>query len=323
MDFELSDDQVALTDGIRALCEGRFDMDAVRAMADTGGIDRGRWTELAQTGVFSLALPEADGGVGLGWADATLVFEELGKAAVPGPLIATTLAAGLIEGASTGERIVGSLARPPAGEDVLIEHASVLDDLVLVDAAGLSKVEVASLDVEMLPYPLDPLTTVGRVTAPLGDGEQIGGPEDAQVWSTRGVVLRSGLQLGLAGAATELAVAYAKERQQFNKPIGQFQAIKHLCADMLSHLEVARAATYFAAVTLDDPEVGVAAHAASTAAIVTSKAADFCGRACVQIHGGMGYTWEVDAHLYLKRTWALDHSFGSSAVHAEAVAARL
>ena len=105
--------------------------------------------------------------------------------------------------------------------------------------------------------------------------------------ATIGSVLTAALQLGLAAGATELAVAYASEREQFGKVIGQFQAVKHLCADMISRVEVARAAVYFAAVALDDPTVGDAAHAASVARIVAGDAASANGRDGIQVHGGI------------------------------------
>ena len=103
MDFELSADQQALQEGVRKLCEGRFPMARVRALVDAGGVDRALWGELAEAGVFSLRLPERDGGVGLGHAEAVLVFEELGRALVPGPLAGTHLAAGLVDAAVVAE----------------------------------------------------------------------------------------------------------------------------------------------------------------------------------------------------------------------------
>ena len=321
MDFELTDDQEALRDGIRALCEGRFDIELVRSLADSGGVDRSRWRELADTGVFSLVLPEEEGGVGLGYADAVIVFEELGRAAVPGPLVGTMLAAGLVEGAASGDRVVGVVARtaPP----LLVEYLDVVDSLLVYDDTGIALVDTAAMPAAVAERPLDPLTPVSRLDAALPAGQPVGDAAASELLATRGAILTSALHLGLAEAATDLAVDYAKERQQFGKPIGQFQAVKHMCADMITHVEVARAAVYMAGVTLDDPEVGDPLRAASTARIVAGEAAEFCGKACVQVHGGMGYTWEVDAHLYLKRSWVLDLTFGSSDEHAEALAAGL
>ena len=317
MDFELTDDQVALQEGIASLCEGRFDIEAVRAMAD--GLDRGRWSELAETGVFGLALPEADGGVGLGWADAVIVFEQLGRFLVPGPLVGTTLAAGLVDGAIDGSTVVGVVDR---ATPAVVEHLPWLDRLVVLDDDGVALVDTAGLDATVARQPLDVLTPVATV-AELPAGDRIGGPDTAVDWRVRGAALTSALQLGLSVGATELAVAYAKEREQFGKPIGAFQAVKHRCAEMASRTEVLRAAVYAAGVCLDDPEVGDPARAASVARVLATEAAAASGKDAVQVHGGMGYTWEVDAHLFLKRAWVLDQAFGDGTEHAEALAAAL
>ncbi len=319
MDFELSDDQVALVDGMRSLLAGRFDIEAVRALESGGGVERGRWSELAETGVFSLTLAEAAGGVGLGWADATLVFEELGRAVVPGPLVATLLAADLIDGAAAGEVVAGMIERPKAGEPAYVDYPDSIDTLLVLDSEGIWQISPASLALDVLHKPLDFLTPVGRVAA-LPQGERIADAAAAELARIRGAVLTSAIQLGLAEGACELTTAYAKERQQFGKPIGQFQAIKHLCADMVTRIEVARAAVYMAGLCLDDDSIEVPARAASMARIVANNAASENGKDCVQIHGGMGYTWEVDAHLFLKRAWALAFAFGSSDDHAEIMA---
>ncbi len=312
MDFELSTDQEALQEGIRNLCQGRFPMETVRGLARTGGVDRGLWTELAETGVFSLVLPEPEG-VGLGWADAVLVFEELGRAAVPGPSVATFLAAGTVEGAATGDAVVGVVDR---GEGpVMVECFEALDVLVVLDDAGVWSIDPGELDAVDAGEPLDPLTPVHRV-ASLPQGQQVGDAETAASWRARGAALTAALQLGLAEAALDSSVAYAKEREQFGKPIGSFQAVKHLCADMLTLVEVARAAVYAAGVVTDDPGIDDPVKAASVAKITADHAATRCGKQCIQVHGGMGYTWEVDAHLYLKRAWVLEQAFGDPDHHA-------
>ena len=309
MDFELSDDQVALRDGIWDLCQGRFDIDTVRGLADCGGVDRRLWSELADTGVFSLVVPEDEGGVGLGWAEAGLVFEQLGRALVPGPLVGTLLAAGVIDDA-----VVGLIERPlgPA----LVEYPDAIDALLVLDEGGVWRVDAADLSFEAA-RSVDPLTPVGRVEV-LPQGEEVDG---CYGWANRAVFLSSALQVGLATGARELAVSYAQERQQFGKPIGQFQAVKHKCADMYSREEVARAALYYAGCVMDSPEQGDVARAVSGARILAAEAADHNGKDCVQVHGGMGFTWEIDAHLYLKRAWALTPCFGSLDHHAERIAA--
>ena len=309
MDFELTDDQVALCDGIWDLCQGRFDIDTVRGLADCGGVDRRLWAELAETGVFSLLVPEEDGGVGLGWAEAGLVYEQLGRALVPGPLVGTLLAAGVVD-----DEVVGLIERTDGS--ALVEYPDVLDALLVVDDHGVWRVGAAELSAEAA-QSVDPLTPVGRV-ADLPQGERV---DDPHGWANRAVFLCSALQVGLAAGARELAVAYALERQQFGKPIGQFQAVKHMCADMYSREEVARAALYYAGCVLDAPELGDTSRAVSGTRILAAEAADHNGKDCVQIHGGMGFTWEVDAHLYLKRAWALTPCFGSLDEHAERIAA--
>ena len=127
MDFELTDDQVALQEGVRAFLDGRFSLDDVRAIEAAGHLDRDRWRELGETGVFSITLPEADGGLELGVSEAALVFEELGRALVPGPLVATFLAAAWIDGAATGETIVGRFE--PGTPVSVLEHPADVDAL--------------------------------------------------------------------------------------------------------------------------------------------------------------------------------------------------
>ena len=314
MDFELSADQEALQDGVRKLCEGRFPMARVRALVDDGGVDRALWRELADAGVFALCVPERDGGVGLGRAEAVLVFEALGRALVPGPLAGTHLAAGLVDA-----DVVGVIERE---RNAVVAHLNALDILVAIDDAGLWAIEPSTLDAQAIADPLDPLTPVHRVDS-LPHGAQLAGAEEAVRWRRTGAALVAAQLLGFAVATTDLAVAYAKERHQFDRPIGSFQAVKHLLADMLVRAEVARAAVYAAGVTLDDPAVGDVARAVATAKLMAGDAARQNGKACVQVHGGMGFTWEVDAHLYLKRAWVLDAAFGSVDDHALAIADRL
>lgn len=320
MDFELSQDQEALVDGVASLLAGRFPIETVRGLQDQGGVDRGLWAELGGTGVFSLALPEADGGVGLGWADATLVFEQLGRHLVPGPTVATTLAAGLVDGAATGEAVVGLVERGDG--PVLIEYFEALDVLLVLDETGVYQLDPSSVPARAEERPLDPLTPVSVVDA-LPQGNQIADAKKAAELHRIGGVLTSAIQLGLAFGATDLAVAYAKERQQFGKPIGAFQAVKHICADMLGRAEVCRAAVYMAGVCLDEPDVAPPDRAAAVARILAAEAASANGKDCVQVHGGMGYTWEIDAHLFVKRAWCLETQFGSPDHHAETMAALL
>jgi alkylation response protein AidB-like acyl-CoA dehydrogenase len=320
MDFRLSEDQEALQEGIRSFCEGRVPAEGLAELAEKGGFDRGLWSELAEMGVFSLRQPESEGGVGLGSADAVLVFEELGRRLVPGPTLWSHLAAGLVPGAAQGETVVGGLDLV-AGPDAacLVEHREHLDVLLVLRADAVERVEARDLEGSRVEAPLDPLTPITHVPE-LPRGERIGGADEAARLRLEGAALAAGQLLGIATVTQELATEYARGREQFGRPIGSFQAIKHILADCFVRQELARAAVYAAGATLDDPAVGDVGRAVATAKLVAGEAALRNARACIQVHGGMGYTWEVPAHFYLKRTWVLASVFGTGEEHAERVA---
>lgn len=323
MDFRVDEDQQALQEGIRSFCEGRVSIEQLREIEQGGGFDRALWGELAEMGVFALRLPEEQGGVGLGYAEAVLVFEELGKALVPGPLVWSHLAAGLVDGAADGTTVVGGLdLTDGSGAPYLVEHLDFIDVLLVLRADGIEKLDPKALKATPVGVPTDPLTPVHRVDT-LPAGERIGGADEAARFRLEGAAIASGQLLGITETTVAMAVAYAKEREQFNRPIGSFQALKHIMADMFVRQESARAATYAGGATLDDPMVGDVERAVSAAKLVSGEAALKNSRACIQVHGGMGYTWEVPAHYYLKRTWVLGSIFGTADDHADAVAERV
>jgi len=326
MDFEVSEFQTELADGIRRLCEGAFPLEAIRRTESTERVvDRAGWARLGEAGVFHLCLAEEAGGVGLGLAEAALVFEELGRALVPGPLVASHLAAGLVDGADDGSVVVGLVERPVPGAvgtgvlPVVVEHLADLDVLLVLSDAGVERLDPASLVATPLPRPMDPLTPVWSL-AGLPAGEPVAGPEVAAWWRRDGAVLTGALQVGMAQWSCDLAVEYAKGRVQFGRPIGGFQAVKHLCADMVVRAEVARIAVQAAAVTVDQPDVGDPDVAAAGAKLLADEAAVTNGRSCIQVHGGMGFTWEVPAHLAYKRARVLATQFGGDDALAEALA---
>lgn len=319
MNFDLGPEELALQSSVRELCVRRFPIAAVRDTARTGVVDRGAWRALADAGVFALRLPEDAGGIGLGWTQAVVVFEELGRALVPGPLVASHLAAGLVDGAATGERIAGRLdPSPPA----VVSHLASCDALLAVDAGGVYEVDPAALGAEAAGRPLDPLTPV-HVVRDAFTGTRIADEHAAARMWLGGAALTAAQLTGIAAAVTDAAVEYAKAREQFGRPIGSFQAVKHMCADMAVETEVARAAVYAAGVLLDDEGSGDAPRAVAGAKLLAGKTAVANGKTCIQVHGGMGFTWEVDAHLYLKRAVVLATEFGTADEHAEAVAATL
>ncbi|MFN8037556.1 MAG: acyl-CoA dehydrogenase family protein [Acidimicrobiia bacterium] len=311
MYFDLTDDQIALRDGIRALLEGRFGIERVR-----GGFDRSMWAELGEAGVFSLCVD------GFTWADAAIVFEELGRALVPGPLVGTFLADPLIEGTGRGARVIGGIERPTEGEPIVVEHLDALDALVVVNPTHVALVDPSVLRAHASEWPLDPLTPVAIVDE-LPAGVRLADADVIGQWQRSGALLTAALEVGLSAFTGELAVAYSKERLQFDRPIGSFQAVKHILADTAVRTELARVAVHSAAVHLDDPEIGDVDRAVSVAKLLAGEAAIQNGTASTQVHGGMGFTWEVDVHLALKRAWVHETHFGGVDHHADAVAATL
>ncbi|MFJ9892662.1 acyl-CoA dehydrogenase family protein [Streptomyces sp. NPDC091280] len=276
MRFQLTPEQKALRAAVR---------DVVGRRPGGRGLDRGLWRALGDLGLFSLRLPEAEGGAGLGLPEAALAFEETGRALVCGPLVATHLAAGTVPGAATGETVVA------AADGRLVEWLAEAD-VVLPGAEGA--VALRSVD---------PLTPLHRVPAPARTDPVA-------------VLLTAAEQLGTATRVCELAVQHARTREQFGQPIGAFQAVKHLCAGLLVRAEVARAAVYAAAVTGDPADIAAARLLADEAAVRGA-------RDCLQVHGGMGFTWESEVHLHLKRTWVRARRGGGGTESEELLAADL
>ncbi|MFD7405066.1 acyl-CoA dehydrogenase family protein [Streptomyces sp. NPDC059866] len=313
MRFRLTEEQRALRDTVRQLLVRRFDGEALRAAVEASVLDRGLWRELGAAGFFALRLPEADGGVGLGPAEAVLAFEEAGRALLPGPLLATHLAAGAVPGAADGSVVVAAV-----DGSGLVEWLTQAD-VVRGDAHGA--VPLRSVD---------PLTPLHRVPEAAGAGvvagvrgatrppEAKGSPLHAEpaplgAADPTAVLLTAAEQLGSAARTCELAVQHARTREQFGRPIGAFQAVQHLCAQMLVRVEVVRAAVYAAAVTADPVDIAVARLLADEAAVRGA-------RDCLQVHGGMGFTWEAEVHLHLKRAWVRTHRAGGGTESEELLA---
>ncbi|WJV48034.1 acyl-CoA dehydrogenase family protein [Streptomyces flavofungini] len=298
MDFQLDDDQRALRRGLRDVLEGRFGRDALRAAVAELRIDRKLWRALGDAGFFALCLPEDAGGVGLGLPEAVLAFEEAGRVLLPGPAVATFLAAGEVAGAAEGGVAVTAVEGPfvPWLEEADVVRGSAGGAADVADAVALRSV--------------DPLTPLHRVRERGPDGDEQGAP------GPRALLLGAAEQLGSAVRTGELAVQHAREREQFGGPVGRFQAVQHLCADMLVRAELARVAVYAAAVTGDPLEAVGARLLADDAAVRNA-------RDCLQAHGGMGFTWESDVHLHLKRAWVRAELGGGAAKAEEALAAAL
>jgi alkylation response protein AidB-like acyl-CoA dehydrogenase len=256
-------------------------------------------------------------------AEAVLVFAELGRRFVPGPLLWSQLSASLVPGAATGETIVGGLDRwHTSNEPLLIEYAAGIDALIVLTRDGLHRIDARALEGTNVETPLDPLTPLTHI-AQLPGSERIGDAKQARQLRLEGTLLSAALQLGIAEMTTELAVDYAKKREQFDRPIASFQSIKHFAADMHVRQEMARAVVYAAGATFDDPSVGDVERAVASARVVAGEAAMKNARLCVQIYGGMGYTWEMPPHYYLKRAFVLAGAFASGDDACETIAERI
>ena len=289
MDFRVGESERALAEGIRGMVAGRLPLERIRAGEGAErSIDADDWVALGETGVFALTLPEPVG-TGLGLADATVVFEELGRALVPGPLVGTFLAASrdLVAGAAEGRAMVG-VCGGRGGPPWLVEHLSSLDGAFFLPGGGLrderrfvTTIRDAAT-AQRVAAPLDPLTPLWQLSQlPAGQSLE---DADRRLFSD-GAILTAALQVGHAAHTLEMAVSYAKERHQFGKPIGSFQAVKHMCADMLVRAEVARAAVHSAACLVDAPDV-LAAEA--IAAGITPVAFLQQSRGGRQAAGGQG-----------------------------------
>ncbi|WP_033021503.1 acyl-CoA dehydrogenase family protein [Streptomyces rimosus] len=329
MDLRPTADQRALQASARDLLARRFGRDRLRAAVDDPALDRALWRELGAAGFFALRLPEADGGVGLGLPDAVLVFEEAGRALLPGPLVAGHLLAGAVPGAATGERVVG-LCDAGAEGARLWEHPGNCDELILVEEGspdgsvdggedgsegGIPRAYWNAPDWPVLESirSIDPLTPLARVAS---YPRRIPRALDVPRLRREAALLTAALQLGSAARTVEMAVEHAGRREQFGVRIGAFQAVKHLCAEMLIRVDIARSAVYAASLTGQSlPVIG--------AKILADEAAVRNARDCLQVHGGMGFTWEADVHLHLKRAWLRLEQWQSGAKAEEALAEAL
>jgi hypothetical protein len=262
-----------------------------------------------------------------------LLFVVAGRVLLRGPLIATHLAAGVGRGAAEGEVVVtsvdGALVEWMDEADVVVGEVAdavpvrSVDPLTPLHRLPLPVRTAADLGgtrphgrrpvVPTLPQALVSARAGGTPIAPAGRPPTTGG---ASPGNDLAALLSAAEQLGSASATTDMAVSHARTRSQFGQVIGAFQAVKHLCAEMLVRTEVARAAVYGAAVTLDPVEV-------AGAKLLADEAAVQCARDCLQVHGGMGFTWEADVHLHLKRAWVRAERWPTAAVAEETVAAAL
>ena len=314
MQFRFDEDQLAMRDAVRAFCEDRLDLKAI-AQREGLAADQVTWVALAELGV--LGMLAEDGAIGL--VECSLIFEELGAHLVSGPVVWSTLAARFIDGVVDGEvRVTGVELDVRSNTPIGIEHAAEADAFVVLRNDRLELCDFTALPPPTAGLGLDPLTPVA-VLSSMPVGQLIAEGDAVTRLRNNGTVLCAALLVGVAQGALDVARAYALEREQFGVPIGSFQAIKHLLADMYVRVELARAATYAAAAIVADPRTGDAHRAAGTAKLLAGEAGVANGRTAVQVLGGMGFTWDMLPHYFLKRAWVLEQCFGTAASHAASI----
>ena len=333
MDFTFNQDQMAFRDSVSRFLMTEAPPEMLREIWET---DIGRSPllrgKIAAQGLMGLSVPEAEGGLGLGDVDWTLMTQELGYYAIPDSLTDTAyIAAGLLAGLPEGHpvrtqwlpRIVDGSVRIAVGHPVNPWVADAhLADLLLLPHATESGLEVHALGgdaVEITPLrSIDASRRLASVQWTPTDATRIAdGPTGHALWDqtlARGALCAAGQLVGLAQRMLDASVDYAAQRKQFGKPIGSFQAVKHHLADVVTKIEFAKPVLYRAAKALAHGDLDVTARVAH-AKLVCGEAAVFAARKGIQVHGAMGYTWEVDLQMFMKRAWALDAAWGDPAFH--------
>lgn len=332
MQFDFSEDQRMFRDNLRGFLEKECTPELIRKLWDT---DTGRspelWAKLAELGILGMLVPEANGGLGMNEIDLVLLLEETGRVALPEPIVETAavaapLLAGLggaladtwLPGVASGETIV--TIGHPLSPVVADAHVA---DLLLLERDG---------DIHAVPRDQATLTPQAcsdasrrlfTVDFDVSDATRVSMSADAAALMDaaidRGALAVAAQQVGMSHRMVEIAVEYAKQREQFGKPIGSFQAIKHMLATVQVKTEFARPLVYRAAHSIahDEPSRSVDVSQASASA---ADAANLAAKTALQVHGAIGYTWEVDLHLWMKRAWALESAWGSRRWHRRRIA---
>ena len=317
MNFDLTDEQRTLQDVLRRFCRDRLPVAVTRTWGgQKGAVDRERWRQLAGLGTFWL-LDQASGGSP---ADAAVAYEVLGENLVSGPLLGASLAAPILDGAGEGEALVGVVDR--ASITIVVPHLAELDALLVLGDAGVNVIDPSALDAIALDAPLD-ATSPAWLVAELPDGSVVGDAALATRLRHAGSLLVSGLLVGISREATARAVEHARDRHQFGRPIGSFQAVKHLLADCVVRTELAEAALFSAAVLGRDEHDAPAIRSMAGARHLATEAAVRNAKIALQVFGGMGFTWEVDAHLFVRRAWSLASTLGSDDEALDRIAGQL
>jgi alkylation response protein AidB-like acyl-CoA dehydrogenase len=351
VDFELTEEQAALREVSRSMLAANCPPQLVRAAASAGrDVDDKLWQRAAELGWIGLAAPEEHDGAGQGLVELCLVAEEIGRAAAPGAfsdsaLIALALARWgrpeLVPGLAAG-RLKASLAQHStvtgsytedvfalSGRATAVQAAAAADwllvvadsaegrCLVLLDRAQAAIEARRTLDETRRWYDV----ILADVRVPVAD-VVTADPAQVQWLADAAAVLTAADSLGVGERLLDMTVGYVKVREQFGRPLGSFQSVKHKLADMLTTLKGARAATYYAAMALDAGAADAAVASSVAKAFTGEGIAALAGEA-LQAHGGIGFTWEHDLHLYLRRAKVNEMLDGAAAEHYERLVALL
>jgi alkylation response protein AidB-like acyl-CoA dehydrogenase len=320
-------DALEFAAGVRDLLADQADPAALRvAWDDADGRIPGMWKRLAETGVLGLTVPEEYGGSGADLTSLLPVLVELGRAALPEPVVETMVGAAMLTHAG-GPVAEDWLPRVVAGEAVvatrlgpgeLVSAAPWADLLIVVDGAGLHcAVERADLDLTV-EESVDRGVRLATVTPPHGKGVVLGGTDLEAAFDLAAVAVSAQL-IGLAEAMLDMSVRYANTREQFGVPIGSFQAIKHQLADVFVGNSFAAPVVARAAWSVAQ-DSATRTRDASHAKYAASVAAQRAARTALQVHAGIGYTFEHDLHMWMKRTWTLSSLWGTKQWHKSRVA---
>jgi alkylation response protein AidB-like acyl-CoA dehydrogenase len=324
MEFAFSEEQSELASTVRSLLARRADSGAVRAAVESDlGYDEELWQTLCeQIGAAALAIPEDYDGAGFSLFESLIVLEEVGRSLAPSPLLASLVAAETLLAAGNAEACARLLPRIAMGQIAtvaldpeLVLHGDQATILLAVVDGALVEADVDSATRTWVES-MDQTVRLARVDLEGAATTLIAQDASAAVARAElvGAVGATALQIGLAARALEMTVGYSKERVQFGRPIGSFQALKHRMADMLVLLEMSRSASWSASYAVSTG----ADNAAELAHIAKSYCSDALAAIAgetVQLHGGIAITWEHDAHLVFKRAHALGQLFGAPHEH--------
>jgi alkylation response protein AidB-like acyl-CoA dehydrogenase len=327
MNFDFTDDQQAIKRTANELLAARFKPERVRELAEAGKHDEDAWKEMSELGWAGIFVDEEHGGQGLGIVELVILMEELGYALAPVPFLSNAAAGLALQVAGTDEQkerwlpgiasgeARGTVGMVREGEARLVPDADSAEVIVLIGSDGsTSVIEAAAADIE----PFETMDRTRRFARVRADGgEPLGG--DCFAAGDRIVTALAAETVGVAQHAMEMAVEYARERKQFGRAIGAYQAVSHRCAQMLLEVEGSRSGAYYAAWCADSEPESLAAAASMAKAYASDAGWRVCSSS-LQVHGGIGFTWEHDLHFFLKRAKTNALMYGSAREHRERVA---